>query len=877
MSTYKYKSGAQKRKEREEAEAKKKKLPKITTFFNALSSTATASTSLTTGSESKQARKTQLQFTKYLSIFFLVHPVASSSSNSSNEIELEVEHQKKKKKKKECVNPESEPHSNERIEAEIVEVVVEGKTESVINYISSDQLEYRTDKGYYADKELTIAEKKFLVDNEPCRPLGPYTKNSKGRSFSSFFYTNVNKSGIKTERLWLCYSKILNKCYCLPCWLFGQADDVLARGSDDWSHLQQTISRHEQKGGHNESCAIFDRWKLNMTIDVELDLEIRREISWWRQVLMRVVDVTLTLASSNMPFRGHDESINSNNPGIFLSIITLLSKYDPVLQNLLENKKKNSVTYLSPTIQNEIINILGNAVKKSVLKKIKSAPFFSIIVDTTQDISKIDQLSIIVRYVVIDSDSEYNRPSKIVMYESFLGFFPVINQTGTSLSTSILDLLSDNELPIEKLRGQGYDGAANMSGIYQGVQAKISSITPYAPYVHCAAHNLNLVLNDSTKNVEEIRNFYDLLESVYVFFGHSIKRWALLQSVKKTKITIKKLTPTRWSSRHDALEALRFRYGDILKALSKIILISTNSSEITEARSLKNNLEKFETVFLIVFETKILKNIDAVSKLLQKKQQNIEQAAKLFTTTYENIKQMRDEFNLIKTEAVDLAKEWGTITEFAKKRISRPKRFFDEINNHHQIQTNEDWFKINVFFKTLDILIVQLKSRSNGLLEICSTFRVLSPELLRSSSLSDKELYEMGEALYLTYPEDISDTLSQQLISFRQCFQNELKEINSIFELTELILIKNYSSCCSFSEIITSCNIFLTIPVSVASAERSFSKLKLIKSYLRNTISQERLSALAMISIENDVARTLDIDNIVTNFANSKIRKKNFS
>lgn len=135
----------------------------------------------------------------------------------------------------------------------------------------------------------------------------------------------------------------------------------------------------------------------------------------------------------------------------------------------------------------------------------------------------------------------------------------------------------------------------------------------------------------------------------------------------------------------------------------------------------------------------------------------------------------------------------------------------------------------------------------------------------------------MGQCLYLTYPEDISDTLSQQLISFRQCFQNELQEINSIHELIDFILVKIVSSCCSFSEIITACNIFLTIPISVASAERSFSKLKLIKNYLRNTMSQERLSSLAIISIENDVARTLNIENIVTTFAESKARKKSFS
>ena len=53
--------------------------------------------------------------------------------------------------------------------------------------------------------------------------------------------------------------------------------------------------------------------------------------------------------------------------------------------------------------------------------------------------------------------------------------------------------------------------------------------------------------------------------------------------------------------------------------------------------------------------------------------------------------------------------------------------------------------------------------------------------------------------------------------------------------------------------------ILLTIPVTVASAERSFSKLKLIKYYLRSTMLQERLNGLAMLSIGKDLANNLII------------------
>ena len=63
----------------------------------------------------------------------------------------------------------------------------------------------------------------------------------------------------------------------------------------------------------------------------------------------------------------------------------------------------------------------------------------------------------------------------------------------------------------------------------------------------------------------------------------------------------------------------------------------------------------------------------------------------------------------------------------------------------------------------------------------------------------------------------------------------------------------------------------MTIPVTVAIAEWSFSKLKIIKTYLRSTMGQERLSGLAMLSIESDHAKKLDIGHIVDEFAERKV------
>jgi len=71
--------------------------------------------------------------------------------------------------------------------------------------------------------------------------------------------------------------------------------------------------------------------------------------------------------------------------------------------------------------------------------------------------------------------------------------------------------------------------------------------------------------------------------------------------------------------------------------------------------------------------------------------------------------------------------------------------------------------------------------------------------------------------------------------------------------------------------------ILLTVPVTVASGERSFSRLKLIKTYLRSTMTQERLVGLALLSIEPDVADSLDYSTLLTSFASAKSRKVAFT
>ena len=104
-----------------------------------------------------------------------------------------------------------------------------------------------------------------------------------------------------------------------------------------------------------------------------------------------------------------------------------------------------------------------------------------------------------------------------------------------------------------------------------------------------------------------------------------------------------------------------------------------------------------------------------------------------------------------------------------------------------------------------------------------------------------------------------------------------LKEVLQINENSPINVLNYIKMLESFPNACIAFRILLTILVIVASTERSFLKLKLIKSYLRSTISQERLSRLAILSIKNEMLAEHECTNLISNFVSQKARKINFN
>ncbi|CAG2239536.1 unnamed protein product [Mytilus edulis] len=155
------------------------------------------------------------------------------------------------------------------------------------------------------------------------------------------------------------------------------------------------------------------------------------------------------------------------------------------------------MTYLSPQIQNELIQCCELEIRERIVQKCKALGFYSIMADETTDVSVTEQLSLYIRY--FDNDTYEVR-------EHFLGFIEPKEVDAEHIANAIVNNLDKWGLPLQKLRGQGYDGASVMSGHVSSVQQRIREQCPDAAFVHCKSHNLNLVVTQSCKDVRQIRN-----------------------------------------------------------------------------------------------------------------------------------------------------------------------------------------------------------------------------------------------------------------------------------------------------------------------------------------------------------------------------------
>ncbi|XP_022854090.1 zinc finger MYM-type protein 1-like [Olea europaea var. sylvestris] len=307
---------------------------------------------------------------------------------------------------------------------------------------------------------------------------------------------------------------------------------------------------------------------------------------------------------------------------------------------VLGNAPKN-VTYTSLDIQKEILSIMANRVKQRTRNEIGDAKF-SILVDEARYASSQEQMAIILRFV---------NGNGILIERSF-AIKSISDTTSLNLKNQISDVLVRFNIQVQNMRGQGYDGANNMRGTWNGLQALFLRDCPYAYYVYCFAHRLQLTLVSAATEVADINSFFSDLDNVINIITSSPKRINELKSSQKKEIehlleigeretgsganqidSLQRAGGTRWSSRYNSGKSLIDMYAAICKVLEYLNDHSPNVRTRSEVGGVYKKLTTFEFVFIFHLMRRMLAITDVLRQALQKKTQDILTAMRFVHTT----------------------------------------------------------------------------------------------------------------------------------------------------------------------------------------------------------------------------------------------------
>ena len=211
---------------------------------------------------------------------------------------------------------------------------------------------------------------------------------------------------------------------------------------------------------------------------------------------------------------------------------------------------------------------------------------------------------------------------------------------------------------------------------------------------------------------------------------------------------------------------------------------------------------------------------------------------------------------------------------FPTKRQRKRKKHFDEQDDQDEEiqQSAVDSFRREYFLVMIDSAIASLTSRFEQMTSFDNVFGFLfNSENLKS--LDEADLWLRCKIFVEIFSHDnSSDVEINDFFSELKVLQVTLPD--SLMSAPEILKFVMDADC--YPNISVAYRILLTVPVTVASAERSFSKLKLLKNYLRSTMSQERLNGLAMCTIEKDILDTIDLDTVIDDFTSRNARRSIF-
>ena len=665
----------------------------------------------------------------------------------------------------------------------------------------------------------------------------------KGRTFQKGWYTRCP---------WLTGCIDTLRVYCFPCMLFeqhGMQRKWASDGYNDWGHIFEKVQRHGKSEDHiNNVISLGLYGNVNIFLQnkalrkniSEHNLEVNKN----RHVLFQIIESIKFCSAFELALRGYEETDGSSSRGLCSALVNFSAELDGILAKQLKNFTFSDGT---STIKNELLDIMYTVCIEHIKHEISEADYLSVMADDTTEISNDSQNVVVFRYLVGND-----------VVERFWSFCSLPADDALSISDEIIKCLCE-VLPQEnrtKLIAQCYDGSVVMKGYKGGknkalkVQNIVKDQFKNAEFIHCYAHQLNLVLQQALASVTELRFFFANVTAFSVFFSRSQKRMEFLN-----RIVSKENHQNRWNFEGHILSTLNGHRADLVKCFKAMIdHWQGDLMTVTEAASLLRWLEDYQfLVFLQFFDTVFI-HVDILMSVFNKSGTG---------TQSSDIQQAVDSFvQALKGEASDIPK---FMENFQCENRCETRGSDDVIARISQ-----------VLYEGIDILIEQI------------TDRLDFQDHVIAASLLNSQYFELYNALMKE--SFLQDTLIKTVESYPDLNLCKLKaELKIIYKrlefrnccgpmsLLQVLIVDNLLSS-TFSETVKLMKILVTIPMISAEPERCFSTLKKIKTFLRNSMLETRLNALAMLSIEKKMITTIDNFNntVMEKFARIPNRIPNF-
>ena len=684
---------------------------------------------------------------------------------------------------------------------------------------------------------------------------------------------------------WIEYSIKQDAVFCFACRHFAGVSTLRAgerlgqrvfidTGYTGWRNMAKNLKDHHDSRRHKNAVLAWLEFRAvtdgrQTSIASRIDSNRRNEVRENRAHVKSLIEAASFLGRQGLPFRGHDEDDDAQNKGNFLELLDVM-KND---KDMMSKDQRRYGHYSSPEAQNDMIKVIGEKIRDTIINEVKEALYFSILVDETKDLSKKEQLAIMVRYV-------HNGMIK----ERAIGTYHMKDLTAEALAQKIIGLLETSSLDIQLCVAQCYDGASVMRGNVRGVQALIRDRVPHVAYIHCHAHRLNLVLVNTLTDIPEMKEFFNIVQTLYTFIANSNTRHMLFVEAQKKLgqkvFHLERTCPTRWLYWYRSVEKIKSRYEAILAVLDATIDAHTDGS--AEASGLRSHMETFSFVLRLHALERILSLTYGLSEQLQTKDLAITMASNFIRSTKSSLERLRGDSEWEATQknarafATALKLQCDTDAPRPTQVRVRPERarkvtraLVDFIvgsptGQRETVGVGDPQKRL--YIEILERFISEFNRRfteNDELLHAIQAFDCTSEHFLDMDRVE-----QFGEHYNQLIDTSILTSQCQTAKAFLE-IDMKANEENSIMSVME----KLSKMPLAFSEVIKLFKIAATIPVSTASNERFFSVLKRVKTYLRTTMGDDRLCNLMLMAVEATTVKSLDPDELVNAFARLRPRR----